>query len=247
MKKYFLIAAAIHGILFINLNNSKTLGDENISVKKNIPISYNVKSSAENISGIKSENLSQKEETSQIKTEEQKQPEKKEIPEAEFKSRMSKESRETPKPKQEKIKKDIKEVKKENINKNKKSENKKDNSKEQENKNIENKDFTANSDGTYTAVTSKGINFEIIKEVSPNYPRQAEMAGYRKTVVVEAKFLVGTTGEVEDIKIIKSHEKFGFDKEVIQALKKWKFKPIIYKGKNIKVYFNKEFVFTPKK
>lgn len=72
------------------------------------------------------------------------------------------------------------------------------------------------------------------------------MARYNKTVIVEAKFLVGTDGSVEDIKIIKSHEKFGFDKEVISALKKWKFKPVVYKGRNIKVYFNKEFIFTPK-
>ena len=53
------------------------------------------------------------------------------------------------------------------------------------------------------------------------------MARYNKTVIVEAKFLVGTDGSVENIKIIKSHEKFGFDKEVISALKKWLFPKLI--------------------
>ena len=72
------------------------------------------------------------------------------------------------------------------------------------------------------------------------------MTRYNKTVIVEAKFLVGENGNIEDIKIIKSHEKFGFDREVISALKKWKFKPIVYNNRNIKVYFNKEFIFTPK-
>ena len=51
----------------------------------------------------------------------------------------------------------------------------------------------------------------------------------------------------EKIEVLKSNKKFGFDKEVIQALNKWKFEPIVYRGKKIKVYFNKEFVFTPKK
>ena len=106
--------------------------------------------------------------------------------------------------------------------------------------------FIENSDGTYTAVSSKGIDFKILSQVDPNYPRQAEMIKYNKTVIVEAKFLVGENGNVEDIKIIKSHEKFGFDKEVVSALKKWKFKPIVYNRKIIKVYFNKEFIFTPK-
>ena len=85
-----------------------------------------------------------------------------------------------------------------------------------------------------------------IKE-NPSYPRQAEIARYNQIVKVEVKFLVNLEGDVEDIKILKSHKnKFGFDKEVISALKKWKFKPIKYNGKGIKVYFNKEFVFTPK-
>ena len=151
-------------------------------------------------------------------------------------------------------KKNIKEEEKK-PEKNKKTENKKPQKKSEtaknENKNsgentIKETNFIENSDGTYTAVSSKGIDFKILKEISPDYPRQAEMARYNKTVIVEAKFLVGTDGSVEDIKIIKSHEKFGFDKEVISALKKWKFKPVVYNGRNIKVYFNKEFIFTPK-
>ena len=106
--------------------------------------------------------------------------------------------------------------------------------------------FTANLDGTYTAISSKGINFEIITQVDPDYPRQAEIIRYNKSVTVEVRFLVDLNGNIENIEILKSHEKFGFDKEVLSALKKWKFKPIVYNGRKIKVYFNKEFVFNPK-
>lgn len=240
MKKYFLIAAVIHGFFFIHISSKNTLGNPDFSIKKNIPISYNVVNSRENISGAKIIKQEKIEEIKEEKTEPVKNEEIKSVPE--FESKMTRD------------KKDIKEEEKK-PEKNKKTENKKTQKKSEtvkkENKNsgentIKETNFIENSDGTYTAVSSKGIDFKILKEISPNYPRQAEMARYNKTVIVEAKFLVGTDGSVEDIKIIKSHEKFGFDKEVISALKKWKFKPVVYKGRNIKVYFNKEFIFTPK-
>lgn len=238
MKKYFLIAAIIHSFFFIHINKKNTLGNPDFSIKKNIPISYNTINSRENISGAK---IIQQEKTEEVaekikeeKTEPVKDEEIKPVPE--FESRMTRD------------KKDIKDEKKTEKNKNsqKKSETvKKENKNSGENIKKE-VNFIENSDGTYTVVSSKGIDFKILKEISPNYPRQAEIARYNKTVIVEVKFLVGTNGSVEDIKIIKSHEKFGFDKEVISALKKWKFKPVVYNGRNIKVYFNKEFIFTPK-
>lgn len=109
-----------------------------------------------------------------------------------------------------------------------------------------NGNFTANADGTYTAFSAKGLDFKITHQVDPDYPRQAEVIRYGKTVIVEAKFLVDIKGKIEKIEIIKSHKKFGFDKEVIKALRKWKFKPIEYKGKKLKVYFNKKFIFKSK-
>ena len=49
MKRYFLIAFLIHMCFFIRINNKKTLGDNNIPIKRNIPIFYNIKSSKESI------------------------------------------------------------------------------------------------------------------------------------------------------------------------------------------------------
>jgi tonB family C-terminal domain len=105
--------------------------------------------------------------------------------------------------------------------------------------------FIADGDGTYIALTSEGINYQIINEVEPDYPSQAESIGYSNQVKVTVKFLVGLKGNVEKAEIIKSHKDLGFDAEVMKAIKKWKFKPIFYKGKNIKVYFTKTFVFEP--
>jgi len=105
--------------------------------------------------------------------------------------------------------------------------------------------FIADGDGTYIALTSEGINYQIINEVEPDYPSQAESIGYSNQVKVTVKFLVGLKGNVEKAEIIKSHKDLGFDAEVMKAIKKWKFKPIFHKGKNIKVYFTKTFVFKP--
>ncbi|QQB74976.1 energy transducer TonB [Fusobacterium canifelinum] len=105
--------------------------------------------------------------------------------------------------------------------------------------------FISDGDGSYIALSSKGINYEIINEVEPDYPSQAESIGYSKQVKVTVKFLVGLKGNVEKAEITKSHKDLGFDAEVMKAIKKWKFKPIYYNGKNIKVYFIKTFVFDP--
>lgn len=105
--------------------------------------------------------------------------------------------------------------------------------------------FISDGDGGYIALTSKGINYEIINEVEPDYPSQAESIGYSKQVKVTVKFLVELKGNVGKVEITKSHKELGFDTEVIKAIKKWKFKPIYHNGKNIKVYFIKTFVFDP--
>ena len=105
--------------------------------------------------------------------------------------------------------------------------------------------FISDGDGIYIALSSKGINYQIINEVEPDYPSQAESIGYSKQVKVTVKFLVGLKGDVEKVEITQSHKDLGFDVEVMKAIKKWRFKPIYHNGKNIKVYFVKTFVFNP--
>ncbi len=105
--------------------------------------------------------------------------------------------------------------------------------------------FISDGDGSYIALSSKGINYQIINEVEPDYPSQAESIGYSKKVKVTVKFLVGLKGNVEKTEITQSHKDLGFDAEVMKAIKKWRFKPIYHNGKNIKVYFVKTLVFDP--
>ena len=105
--------------------------------------------------------------------------------------------------------------------------------------------FISDGEGSYIALSSKGIKYQIINEVEPDYPSQAESIGYSNQVKVTVKFLVGLKGNVEKAEITQSHKDLGFDAEVMKAIKKWKFKPIYHNGKNIKVYFVKTFVFDP--
>lgn len=104
----------------------------------------------------------------------------------------------------------------------------------------------SNGDGTYNALSGHGIQYKIIREIEPEYPKQAENIRYRKRVVVKARFLVDEFGNVKNISIINSHARLGFDQAVITALNRWKFSPIVYEGRTIRVYFQKEFIFEPK-
>ncbi|MCI6153157.1 energy transducer TonB [Fusobacterium perfoetens] len=247
--KYILLSIIFHILLIIPYyKHVNTLGNPDISRKISIPISYNSRNLPERIDNIKKVKGSEIKQPKVVE-ETNKKIEEKEIkkPQDEFKSKMKKNT-------EKKVEKKItenKEIKKSQNNQNKKQPHK--NLVKEENKKesidevlTKNGNFVANSDGSYTALSAKGINFEILNQIDPNYPRQAEVIRYNKTVIVETRFLVGLDGRVEKIEILKSHEKFGFDKEVMQALKKWKFKPITYGGKKLKVYFVKEFIFKPK-
>lgn len=238
--KFILLSIFFHFLLFIPFKkNINTLGDPNFSRKISIPISYNSKNLPERIDNTKKVKGSEPKIPKPVE-EVTKEIEKKEVkkPQEDFKSKMKKNTE------KKEIKKSQNFQKKKQPHKNLvKEEIAKDNVEEILTKSG---NFMVNSDGSYTALSAKGINFEIITQIDPNYPRQAEVIRYNKTVIVEARFLIGLDGRVEKIQILKSHEKFGFDKEVIQALKKWKFKPITYGGKKLKVYFIKEFIFKPK-
>lgn len=105
-------------------------------------------------------------------------------------------------------------------------------------------------DGTGTYIgdqkSSQGIGYRIKREVDPIYPQMAKKVGFKDEVIIQTKFLVGLNGKVEEIIFLNDFKKYGFQKEVEKALKKWEFEPIIYHGKNIKMYFYKDFRFNVK-
>lgn len=57
--------------------------------------------------------------------------------------------------------------------------------------------FIANGDGSYTALGSGGISYEILSEAAPRYPRAARSIGFNKVVRGAGKFLVGLDGRLK--------------------------------------------------
>lgn len=241
MKRYFIIALLLHGMLFFKLSLptvTKDLDTKENSLKQSVPVTFTQVSKAAPVAAAPPQPVAEP-------------PKPKEIPKKEVKP-------ETPKPVPKKTipKKDIpkketvkepeaKEVKKASETSESSASN---TSTGDHNSSIPsmNSLLTANADGTYNAVSNHGIKYKITREITPAYPKQAENIRYRKKVIVKAKFLVDQSGNVKNISIIDSHSKLGFDQAVIDALGKWKFSPIVFNGKVISVYFQKEFVFEPK-
>lgn len=241
---FFLLALALHLSLFI-VNQKGVKGDAPVSLKTNsAPISVRVKSPV-----VKKESVvAQKEVTPPTPPKEEKKPEpkkieppKKEIVKPDVKSKI--------KDKKKKVEKQEKKVEKKPTEKPQTTKKEEKLPPKQVNETEEilaSGNFSVGKDGIFTASSSDGIEYKILKQVEPDYPIQAERIRYRNRVVVSARFLVGLKGEIEKVEITQSHKKFGFDDEVQKALKQWKFHPIYYKNKNIKVYFTKDFIFEPK-
>lgn len=64
--------------------------------------------------------------------------------------------------------------------------------------------------------------------VNPLYPRRAAERGIEGYVTV--RFMVGTTGQVVDPKIIASNPPGVFDRTALKAVRKWKYRPKIVDG-----------------
>lgn len=231
MNKFYILSAILHGIVIFFLFGFAK--DEELKFREKNTMIVSVKnrravSNNSNISSVKQSE--QKEEVQDEKV----IPEEKPVEEEKTK---------------EKVKKIIKkeEVKKKNLEAkkldNKEQKNKSNKVKESYNEFEDQNRFLQGEDGVFTAVSLDGIEYEILKEVDPQYPIKARKIGYNGIGSVKVKFLVDIDGIVKEIKFISGESKFGFREEVEKALRKWKFKPIIYKGKIIKVHFEKEFKF----
>lgn len=239
---FFLMALAIH-LAFLFVREYDVKGDSNLKLKTN---------SGAIMVQVRSNTFKLPKPTVESAPQEEVKPEPVETPKEvkkDFESKI-KDKKKKPKKKVEKKKKKVAKKKVEGKKEAKKVEK---NPSQNTNKNVptdpnSNQDFLSGNfqvgpNGVVTANSADGIEYEIIRQVDPDYPAQAKRVRYNKKVVVGVRFLVNLQGQITDIKIIKSHKKLGFDKAVLEALKHWQFKPIFYKKKNIQVYFTKDFVF----
>jgi TonB family protein len=68
----------------------------------------------------------------------------------------------------------------------------------------------------------------LIKRIEPRYPSRARLRGYTDTVQIE--FLVTDTGEVDEIVVVSANSKPAFERSVVQAVRKWRYEPLLRDG-----------------
>ena len=107
--------------------------------------------------------------------------------------------------------------------------------------------YLSNGDGSFTAMSSKGLDYQILYERPAKYPTRARSIGYSKTVKVIVRFLVGVDGKVESSEILsKDLPNLGFDEAALTSIHSIVFRPIkTPDNKPLKVWFKKTLIFKP--
>jgi protein TonB len=80
----------------------------------------------------------------------------------------------------------------------------------------------------------------IVSRVYPTYPKDAKKK--RIQGPVHMLLLIGTTGDVESIKLIDGDQQLG--EAAMDAIKQWKFKPYVLNGTPVEVETTFTFNFT---
>ncbi len=74
----------------------------------------------------------------------------------------------------------------------------------------------------------------ILEKVEPVYPYRARRRNINGTV--EVKFLVSKNGDVKKLTVLQSAPEGIFEKSVIEAVSRWKFKPGYFRGKAVSTW-----------
>ncbi|MCK5690223.1 energy transducer TonB, partial [Myxococcota bacterium] len=82
---------------------------------------------------------------------------------------------------------------------------------------------------------------QIIHSVAPRYPAFAEDRGIEGMVLMRLK--ISASGELEDLRFIKSEPPGVFDAEAERAVRAWRFKPAFYQGQPVAVLMKQKLVF----
>jgi protein TonB len=82
---------------------------------------------------------------------------------------------------------------------------------------------------------------EPVHRVQPRYTEAARKAGVQGTVIVEA--IIDEQGNVRDARVLRGLP-LGLDREAVDAILQWKFKPARLNDRPVRVYFNLTATFT---
>jgi protein TonB len=73
---------------------------------------------------------------------------------------------------------------------------------------------------------------ELLVRINPDYPELARTSKVEGKVILE--IVVGRSGEVEEVKVLRSHPLF--DAAATEAVRRWKYAPALQSGRPVKVY-----------
>ena len=90
-------------------------------------------------------------------------------------------------------------------------------------------------EGDLVPLTDDVVKPVPVKKVKPRYTLAAKRKRIHGTIIAQA--LIDENGNVVEVRVLrKMRRPYGLDKEVIKALKKWKFEPATKNGVKVKVY-----------
>ncbi len=72
-----------------------------------------------------------------------------------------------------------------------------------------------------------------VQQVAPKYPPRAQAQSITGKVVLA--LLIGAQGDVQEVQVVSSEPPGVFDQAAIQAVRRWRFQPAMYKGSPVKV------------
>jgi TonB family protein len=91
------------------------------------------------------------------------------------------------------------------------------------------------------AESSKHSGPKLVKKVGPTYPEEARKEGIEGTVILEAT--IDTQGNVAKVRVLKGGVE-SLNKAAIEAIRQWKYEPVVIEGKAVPSTFTVTIKFT---
>ena len=88
-------------------------------------------------------------------------------------------------------------------------------------------------DGRLHVDRDEKLPMEAVDQEYPHYPREAQKQGLEDQVVV--RYIIGTDGRVKDVEIIDHAKEKVFDDAALDAIRRWRFHPMVKDGKRVEV------------
>lgn len=88
-------------------------------------------------------------------------------------------------------------------------------------------------DGRMHVERGKNLPMETVSQEFPHYPSDAIKLQLEDQVVI--RYIIGKNGRVNDVQILSHANLASFDNSVLEAVKQWRFRPMIKDGKPVEV------------